>query len=95
MRRLAQLYQGSQRHLTRHVCSPIVRIFYPDRQGKALVREGDTVAGCTDLVCDRDRRRVLNEIESEIAGKVAVIHVRNGARVELDVALFESVARRL
>jgi len=61
----------------------------------SVAREGDTVTVGQALCVIEPEGGVLNEVESEIAGKVEVIHVRNGARVELSAALIESVARRL
>jgi acetyl/propionyl-CoA carboxylase alpha subunit len=55
--------------------------------GKPLVSEGETVE-VGRVLCVIDSRGQLNEIESEVAGQVATIHVKPGEPVEVGQALF-------
>ena len=55
---------------------------------KSLVREGETVE-VGRVLCVIDSRGQLNEIESEVAGQVAAIHVKPGDVVKVNQPLFE------
>ena len=71
------------------VKSPIVGTFYraanPDSE--AFVKIGDTVAEGQTL-CIIEAMKLMNEIESDITGKVVKILVENGRAVEYNQPLF-------
>jgi len=74
---------------TAEIRSPIVGTFYksasPD--SPAFVQVGDRVkAGA--VVCIVEAMKVMNEIQSEIAGEVVEVLVENGQAVEFDQPLF-------
>jgi len=76
-------------HLTR-VESPMVGVFYraanPD--SPAFVEIGDVVVGGQTL-CLIEAMKLFNEIKADADGRVAAIHVENGAAVEFGSLLFE------
>lgn len=75
---------------TAPIKSPIVGTFYaaasPD--AKPFVSIGDVIAKGQPL-CIIEAMKIMNEIESDMSGKVVAIHVKNGQPVEFDQPLFE------
>lgn len=75
---------------TTAIKSPIVGTFYaaasPD--AKAFVSVGDVISKGQPL-CIIEAMKIMNEIESDVSGKVVAIHVKNGQPVEFDQPLFE------
>lgn len=75
----------------RHVVkSPMVGTFYaaPSPDAKPYASVGDRVeAG--QVVCIIEAMKLMNEIETEVAGTVAKILVKNGEPVEFGQPLFE------
>ncbi len=73
-------------HLIR---SPMVGTFYraPSPGANPFVEEGDSVA-VGDTLCIIEAMKILNQIESDIAGTVKKILVENGQPVEYDQPLF-------
>jgi acetyl-CoA carboxylase biotin carboxyl carrier protein len=71
------------------VRSPMVGTFYraPSPGSKAFVEEGETVK-VGDTLCIIEAMKILNQIESEKAGKVKRILVENGQPVEYSEPLF-------
>jgi acetyl-CoA carboxylase biotin carboxyl carrier protein len=71
------------------VRSPMVGTFYsaPSPDASAFVKEGDTVSAGQTL-CIIEAMKILNQIESDKAGKVTKILVENGQPVEFDQPLF-------
>ncbi len=71
------------------VRSPMVGTFYsaPSPEASAFVKEGDTVSAGQTL-CILEAMKILNQIESDKAGKVTKILVENGQPVEFDQPLF-------
>ena len=71
------------------VRSPMVGTFYsaPSPEASAFVKEGDTVSAGQTL-CIIEAMKILNQIESDKAGKVTKILVENGQPVEFDQPLF-------
>jgi acetyl-CoA carboxylase biotin carboxyl carrier protein len=70
------------------VRSPMVGTFYrtPSPDADPYVKPGDTVkAG--DVICIIEAMKLMNEIESEVSGKVVKILVENGTAVEYDQPL--------
>lgn len=69
--------------------SPIVGTFYraPAPDAPPFVQVGSTVEKGT-VLCIVEAMKLMNEIESDIAGKVAQILVENGQPVEYDQVLF-------
>jgi len=70
--------------------SPIVGTFYaaasPD--AKAFISVGDVISKGQPL-CIIEAMKIMNEIESDVSGKVVAILVKNGQPVEFDQPLFE------
>ena len=71
------------------VRSPMVGTFYsaPSPEASAFVKEGDTVSAGQTL-CIIEAMKILNQIESDKAGKITKILVENGQPVEFDQPLF-------
>ena len=71
------------------VRSPMVGTFYsaPSPEASAFVKEGDTVSAGQTL-CIIEAMKILNQIESDKAGKVTKMLVENGQPVEFDQPLF-------
>lgn len=69
--------------------SPMVGTFYRASSpgAKPYVDIGDTIKP-GDVVCIIEAMKLMNEIKSEIAGKVVQISVNNGEPVEFGQALF-------
>ena len=70
------------------VRSPMVGTFYasPSPDASAFVKEGDTVSAGQTL-CIIEAMKILNQIESDKAGKITKILVENGQPVEFDQPL--------
>jgi acetyl-CoA carboxylase biotin carboxyl carrier protein len=71
------------------VTSPIVGTFYasPSPDAAAFVQVGDHVSK-GDVLCIVEAMKLMNEIESEVSGKVAEILVENAQPVEFGQTLF-------
>ena len=71
------------------VTAPMVGTFYsgPAPAAKPFVEIGTTVA-VGDTLCIVEAMKMMNQIESEVSGKVVSILVENGAPVEFDQVLF-------
>ncbi|MBI2418200.1 MAG: acetyl-CoA carboxylase biotin carboxyl carrier protein [Ignavibacteriales bacterium] len=71
------------------VRSPIVGTFYrsPTPDADPFVRIGDTVAS-GQVLCIIEAMKLMNEIESDISGKIVKILVDNGKPVEYNQPLF-------
>jgi oxaloacetate decarboxylase alpha subunit len=71
------------------IASPMVGTFYraPAPEAPPYVSEGDAIAKGT-VVCIVEAMKLMNEIESEVAGRVAKILVENGQPVEFGQTLF-------
>ncbi len=69
--------------------SPIVGTFYrsPSPDAAPFVKEGDTIKAGTHL-CIIEAMKLMNEIESEVEGKIVKIMLENGAPVEYNQVLF-------
>ena len=69
--------------------SPIVGTFYraPAPDADAYVQVGDTVSQGT-VLCIIEAMKLMNEIESDVSGKVVKILVENGKPVEYNQPLF-------
>lgn len=84
--------QDSTKESSNHLIirSPIVGTFYgsssPDTD--PFVREGDIIAR-GDTLCIVEAMKIMNEIESEHAGKIVKILVDDAQPVEFDQPLFE------
>jgi acetyl-CoA carboxylase biotin carboxyl carrier protein len=70
--------------------SPIVGTFYEASSpgSPAFMKEGDTVA-VGQVLCIVEAMKLMNEIESEVAGKILKILVSNGQPVEYGQPLFK------
>lgn len=71
------------------VRSPIVGTFYrsPAPEAPAFVQVGGTVQKGS-VLCIVEAMKLMNEIESDVAGKIVEIKVENGQPVEYDQVLF-------
>ena len=69
--------------------SPIVGTFYraPAPDADAYVNVGDTVSSGS-VLCIIEAMKLMNEIESDISGKIVKILVENGRPVEYNQPLF-------
>ena len=72
------------------ITSPIVGTFYrkPSPESGPFVSVGDQV-NIGDVVCIVEAMKIMNEIESEITGKITKILVEDGHMVEFGQDLFE------
>ena len=72
-----------------YVKSPIVGTFYecPSPGAPAFVKPGDRVT-IGQVLCIIESMKLMNEIESDVAGTVSAILVENGKPVEYGEALF-------
>ena len=75
-----------------YVRSPAVGVFYasPSPDSKPFVAVGDTVHR-GDTLCIIEAMKLMNEIASDVDGKVVEICVGNGQVVEYDQPLFRIV----
>jgi acetyl-CoA carboxylase biotin carboxyl carrier protein len=73
----------------REVIAPMVGTFYsgPAPAAKPFVEIGSLVA-VGDILCVVEAMKIMNQIESEVAGRVVSILAENGAPVEFGQALF-------
>ena len=71
------------------VTAPMVGTYYsgPAPAAKPFVEIGTMVA-VGDTLCIVEAMKMMNQIESEVSGKVVSILVENGAPVEFDQVLF-------
>ena len=77
---IQEVKQAPQR---RAVTSPMVGAFYaaPSPGAKPFVKVGDTVS-VGQVVCIVEAMKLMNEIESEVSGRVVQICVEDGQSVE-------------
>lgn len=70
------------------ITSPMVGTFYkaPSPDAKPFVEVGSVVA-TGDVVCIIEAMKLMNEIESEVSGKIVEICVENGQAVEFGQVL--------
>jgi len=70
--------------------SPMVGTFYaaPAPDQEAYVVKGKTISS-GDVLCIIEAMKLMNEIKSEISGRVVQILVENGQPVEFDQPLFK------
>jgi len=70
--------------------SPIVGTFYraPAPDADSYVNVGDTVSAGT-VLCIVEAMKLMNEIESDVSGKILKILVENGKPVEYNQPLFQ------
>lgn len=75
-----------------YVRSPAVGVFYaaPSPDSKPFVEVGDTVQK-GDTLCIIEAMKLMNEINSEVDGRIAEVCVGNGQVVEYDQPLFRIV----
>jgi oxaloacetate decarboxylase alpha subunit len=71
------------------IASPMVGTFYraPAPDAPPYVTDGDVIAKGA-VVCIVEAMKLMNEIESEVAGRIAKILVENGQPVEFGQTLF-------
>lgn len=73
----------------KHITSPMVGTFYraPAPDAKSFIEVGDIIKK-GQIVCIVEAMKLMNEIESELAGKVVSILIENGQPVEYGEPLF-------
>jgi acetyl-CoA carboxylase biotin carboxyl carrier protein len=71
------------------VKSPIVGTYYesPSPGAPPFIKVGDTVAQ-GQVLCIVEAMKLMNEIESDVAGEIVKMHVKNGQPVEYGQPLF-------
>ena len=71
------------------VASPMVGTFYrsPSPEAESFVKVGDTIE-VGDTLCIIEAMKMMNQIESDVAGKLISVEVENGEPVEFGQALF-------
>ena len=76
-------------HTGHNMISPMVGTFYraPSPQAKPFVDIGQTV-DVGDTLCIIEAMKMLNQIESDKAGRIAAVMVQNGQPVEYGQTLF-------
>ena len=69
--------------------SPIVGTFYaaPSPDAPPFVKPGDVIQ-VGQVVCIVEAMKLMNEIESDVAGEVVRIYIENGQPVEYGLSLF-------
>lgn len=72
------------------IAAPMVGAFFraPSPGSPSFVEEGDTVRK-GQVLCVIEAMKLMNEIESEVAGKIAKIYPENGKPVEFGEKLFD------
>ena len=77
------------------VRSPIVGTFYesPSPGSPPFVKAGDTIA-VGQVLCIVEAMKLMNEIESDVAGEIVKKLVSNGQPIEYGQGLFEVRARK-
>jgi len=72
------------------VKSPMVGTFYraPSPGAKPFIEVGDTI-NPGDVICIIEAMKLMNEIKSEVAGKVSQILIENGQPVEFGQAMIK------
>ncbi|MBN2570674.1 MAG: acetyl-CoA carboxylase biotin carboxyl carrier protein [Ignavibacteriales bacterium] len=72
------------------ICSPIVGTFYraPAPDAEPYIKIGDIISPGT-VLCIVEAMKLMNEIESDVSGKVVKILVENESPVEYNQPLFE------
>ncbi len=81
---------SSEPHIDQHeIKSPIVGTFYraPAPDADPYVQVGDTISPGS-VLCIVEAMKLMNEIESDIGGKIIKILVENGRPVEYNQPLF-------
>ena len=70
------------------ITSPMVGTFYtaPSPDAKPFVQVGDTIKE-GDVVCIVEAMKLMNEIDSEVSGKIVEVCVENGQPVEFGQVL--------
>lgn len=72
------------------VKSPMVGTFYsaPSPDSDAFVKEGDSIKE-GDTLCIVEAMKLMNEIESDVSGKIVEICIEDGTPVEFGTVLFK------
>jgi len=73
-----------------YITSPFVGTFYsaPSPTSEMFVKEGDTIE-VGQPICIVEAMKLMNEIESEVSGKIVKIIAENGKPVEFGEPLFQ------
>ncbi|MCE2504738.1 MAG: acetyl-CoA carboxylase biotin carboxyl carrier protein [Chlorobi bacterium] len=71
------------------ICSPIVGTFYraPSPEADSFVEVGTEVSA-GDVLCIVEAMKLMNEIESDVSGRIAKILIENAQPVEYNQVLF-------
>ena len=75
--------------LLHEIKSPIVGTFYhaPSPEADPFVKVGDSIS-VGSVLCIIEAMKLLNEIESDVSGKIIKVLVENGKPVEYNQSLF-------
>jgi acetyl-CoA carboxylase biotin carboxyl carrier protein len=81
--------QERQKTNTIEIKSPMVGTFYrsPSPEAPAYVNVGDTIE-VGQVLCIIEAMKLMNEIKSEVKGRIIDIHVENAEPVEFSQVLF-------
>ena len=81
--------KGTMRPNVKTITSPMVGTFYrsPSPEAPPFVETGSTVKS-GQVVCIIEAMKIMNEVESEVAGKIISILVEDGQPVEYGEPLF-------
>ena len=71
------------------VLSPMVGTFYrsPSPEAEPFVKIGDTI-NAGDTLCIIEAMKMMNQIESDVSGKVLAIEAESGEPIEFGQVLF-------
>ena len=86
---IAAVAGGDQSKNTKDIKSPMVGTFYrsPSPEAEPFVEVGQTVE-IGQVVCIVEAMKLMNEIKSEVRGKIAEVAVQNAEPVEFGQILF-------
>ena len=85
----AQVAAEVKKSTTIEIKSPMVGTFYrsPSPEAPAYVKVGDTIS-VGQVICVMEAMKLMNEIKSEVKGKIVDIQVDNAEPVEFGQVLF-------
>ncbi len=84
-----KIEKESEKENLHEIHSPIVGTFYraPAPDADPYIQVGDTISSGT-VLCIVEAMKLMNEIESDVSGKVIKVLVENGKPVEYNQPLF-------
>lgn len=81
--------QKTQEKKYKEIRSPMVGTFYssPSPDAEPYVKEGSVIKN-GDVVCIVEAMKLMNEVKSEISGKIVEVCIKNAEAVEFNQVLF-------